>query len=89
MGYELCVMRMERSARARAEFCGRKGWRVEAGRGLSGSFDSALRASLRMTAFVLRARSARDDGVKQAKAKNRQRPRQMRGRVIYTGRLPC
>jgi hypothetical protein len=41
MGYELCGMRMGRLARARTEFCGRKGWRVEVGASSSGFLRQA------------------------------------------------
>jgi hypothetical protein len=43
----------------RRGFYGRKGWAVEAGWGSSGFFDSALRASLKMTART-------NNGLKQA-----------------------
>jgi hypothetical protein len=47
MGYELCGMRMERPSVGKSkggEFVGRKGWRVESGRGSSGSFALERRA---------------------------------------------
>jgi hypothetical protein len=44
LSYELCGMRMERPARARAGILWEKGWKVGVGRGSSGSFALERRA---------------------------------------------